>query len=236
MAVFAVSCTKTTTIRHAEDYKNSVIRGKHVLILPPEVEVNTLDVSGKKTRMDEYENHLRELIRERLVVALEKNHLRARVLRAKDINDLELYRPLNHLRASYDELSKELYKTPAMYVKTAFVVDKNIKEKAAIFGEKTSSDILVFVDYDQVVRTNGARALKFLAAAVVGVSDGSLDDVACMMVAFIDANTGRFVWSNLTYGFGGASGSGGQKADLKHMDKMIADVLKEFMREEKKKK
>ena len=235
MAVFATSCTKVTTIRHAENYESLIARGKQATILPPEVKVTVMDISGKQTRMDEYEIHLRELIRERLVLALEKKNLRARVLRAKDINDLGLYRPLNLLRASYDEISKDLYKTAVMEEKQAFIIDKNVKDKAALFSEKTSSDVLVFVDYDHATRTTGARVAKAFMQYISNTNDGSLDDVACMIIGFIDARNGKFVWSNLGYGYGGATGSGGQKADIKHIDKTIEETLKEFMKEKKKK-
>jgi len=235
MAVFATSCTKVTTIRHAENYESLIARGKQATILPTEVKVTVIDISGKQTRMDEYEIHLRELIRERLVLALEKKNLRARVLRAKDINDLELYRPLNLLRASYDEISKDLYKTALMEEKQAFIIDKNVKDKAALFSEKTSSDVLVFVDYDHATRTTGARVAKAFMKYISNTNDGSLDDVACMIIGFIDARNGKFVWSNLGYGYGGATGSGGKKADIKHIDKTIEETLKEFMKEQKKK-
>lgn len=236
MALFASSCTKTTTLRHAENYKSSIERARQVLVLPPVVEVNTVDVAGKKTRMDEYEIHLCDVIRERIILALEKKDLRARVLRAKDINDLGLYRPLNALRESYDKIAKDLYKKHLWKVEEALVVDRSVKEKAAIFAEKTSSDILVFIDYSRNSQTSGAIVRDLAMQMLIGSSYGSSEPNAHIIIGFIDAHNGQFVWSNLGSVFEGSiSFSDPKKSDIKHIDVIVNATLKQFMKLEKNK-
>jgi hypothetical protein len=56
------ACTKTTFIRSAPDYSQSLAKSKIALLLPPKVEINQVDAFNKKTRVYAYEDRLEENI------------------------------------------------------------------------------------------------------------------------------------------------------------------------------
>jgi hypothetical protein len=234
VAIFVSGCK--TPVRHTENYQ-SLIAGRNALIMPPVLEMNTVDVSWKKTRMTEHEANLCNLIRERIVLALKDKNISAKILHAKDINDLSLQDPLRRLRDSYDPIIKELYNTELWDLKKAAVIDKSIKDDAAIFGKKTSSDLLVFVDCYRDIKTNGAHIRDQIIPWWISKAKGSAQypDFSRIVVGFIDADTGKFIWSNISlYSSFKVSSDISLASGFEYAGGIVDLVLKEFMREKKK--
>ena len=69
------SCGGSSAIRHSENYERTINKSGITLILPPSVEVNSIDSSYNKQRMHNYEVYLGDLIKERVAIILEKLNL-----------------------------------------------------------------------------------------------------------------------------------------------------------------
>ncbi|KJV61092.1 hypothetical protein [Rickettsia amblyommatis] len=58
---------------------------KEILVLPMQTEVYTLDIDNCKERKYDYEDHLEELLKQEISLAMQKNGLRVKLLHNKDI-------------------------------------------------------------------------------------------------------------------------------------------------------
>jgi hypothetical protein len=244
LAVISSACTKTTSIRHALDYENKIARSDQAIVLPPKVDVNMVDFSGKQTQMYNYEVYIADLISERIVVGLNKKGLRAVVLHKRDIKEKGLYKDLVHARSNYDKARDNLY-TPLLWEEEkSFNIEKNIGEHSGPLGEKTQSDLLVFVDYAQNVKTNGARVAGFVTDMFLGsmrrnsfstAEDLSNDtDTSVMFVGIVGAQSGDLLWSNFfkishdLFSSMWQNAGDSRKTDIKHLDKIIDGALHEL--------
>jgi hypothetical protein len=248
LMMLTISCTKKTTIRYAANYQDAINKSHQVLILPPNVEVNTVDIGNKKTRMYNYEEHLASLMTEQLTTALQKHGFRTKIFHKKDIKEQELYDSLMLLRKAYNPILEELYSPLDWEIKKATAITKNAGEHTIKIGEKTESDILIFTDYARNVKTNGARTLGFITDFFTGpiyaykpnelrpilINPSENVDQALMVIALIDAKNGNILWTN----FSGIKSdlcssmlfesSNDKKTDIKHLDKIIAITLSGF--------
>jgi len=234
------SCTTTTTVRHCSNYTDVVNASKGgMLILPPEVEVNTISATNVKTRMHDYEVHLAHLISERASVAIEKTNLRAQILHGKDIRDKKLYPDLKKIRHNYDENREILYKVIHLKPENASAIENKINSSAAVFKEKTDTDILVFIDYLYDVKSSGAIAVSILTKALFGSRHYHYDseengDKVVMIIGFVQASTGKVLWTNMcvdyiSSGGGLFSSMDAKQTDIYNLDRIFAKILKPFM-------
>ena len=80
LVIFALSgCAKMTYQRRSANYQSIVHTVSHVVVMPANIEVNTLDIKGKKTRMYNYEYHLEDVINRIVVSHLEKKGFKVSV-------------------------------------------------------------------------------------------------------------------------------------------------------------
>jgi hypothetical protein len=229
LAIITAGCTSTTSVRHRSNYDFVVNRSHNFVVLPPAVEVNTIDVSNKKTPVHSYGINLESLIKERLVDRLTKSNLRVRILHRKDIAEQGVYPVFLRLQGKYNTVRDELYSPLLWDVKKAFAVEKNIGDDAVLFGEKTDSDILIFVDYLRNIKTNGARIRDFAMGALLKIGDDVPPDSTVMVISFVDAKTGNILWSNMQkYIATLFESSSSEKADIKQLDTIIQLTLQNF--------
>ncbi len=238
------SCTTTTTVRHCSDYTDVVNTSKGgMLILPPEVEVNTISATNIKTRMYDYEVYLAHLISERAAVAIEKTNLRAQILHGKDIRDKKLYPDLKKIRHNYDENREILYRVIHLKPEDAYSISNKIDSSATVFKEKTQSDILVFIDYLYNVKSSGAVAVSILTKALSQAFSDSRHhhydpeengDKVVMIIGFVQASTGKVLWTNMCVdyipsGVNLFSSMDAKQTDIYNLDRIFAKILKPFM-------
>lgn len=198
LIVVLSGCAKTTTVRHRADYDSVISRHVEVLILPPQAEVNMVDISNRKERMCNYEYHLEDLIADTVITAIQEKGFRAKLLRKKDIHDQGLYGDYMHLRQSYDLVREELYAQLRWEEEKAFNITKKVNPEAAIaLGKKTNTDIILMTDYAGAVKTNGARTRDFVMSILWSPSAIEGADKSVIIIGMIDARTGNILWTNL---------------------------------------
>lgn len=196
LAFITVGCTNMTSVRHISGYNKTMLAHKEILILPLQIEVYTLDVSNRKERKYDYEDHLEELLKQETLLAIQKSGLRAKLLYKKDIRSQKLDDIVAHVVRSYNNACEELYPSLFLEEGQAFSITQNIGKPAIVLGEKTGSDLFVLINYSQMIKTNGARTRDFLMSAFG--CPASEADTIFMSVAIIEAKSGRILWANAT--------------------------------------
>lgn len=201
--IILVGCTPLTAVRHSDNYSNVLQQKKNILILPQEVEVNTVSASGSKTRMYDYEYYLIDVLNEVTPSVLTDKEYKSTTLKKSIIKEKGLSDDLISLRKSYKPVLDDLYKSLLMSQKDAFVIKKNIGQSAVKIAEKTGSDLLIITDYQGNVKTNGARAKDFaldvtMAAFGISTQNSANADAAAMTIGLIDGKTGDIIWTHVS--------------------------------------
>ncbi|WP_342270310.1 hypothetical protein [Rickettsia endosymbiont of Orchestes rusci] len=225
-------CAKVTSIRHVAGYNNNMVQPKEILILPPQVEVYTLDISSRKERMYNYEDHLEELIRREIPLAIQENGFRVKLLHRRDIRDQKLDNVVSRLRDSYNSAHKTLY-TPLLWEESkAFSITQNVGEAAVTLGQQTNSDILLLIDYAQIIKTNGARARDFAMSLIFNNSSVTENaDNSVLAVGIVDTKTGNILWTNMSstsqdlYSCAISNFSSRDKVEIANLHKLIKAIL-----------
>ncbi|WP_103897525.1 hypothetical protein [Rickettsia fournieri] len=156
-----------------------------------QTEVYTLDIGNCKERKYNYEDHLEELLKQEISLAMQKNGLRVKLLHNKDIRTQKLDDLVSRFRSSYNNTYTALYIWPE---EKAFSMTQNIGEPVIMLGEKTGADIFVLLNYVQIIKTNGARTRDFLMSAL-GCSVSNADNIF-MSIGVVEAKSGRILWTN----------------------------------------
>nr|WP_016926564.1 hypothetical protein [Rickettsia conorii] len=78
-----------------------------------QTEVYTLDIGNCKERKYNYEDHLEELLKQEISLAMQKNGLRVKLLYNKDIRTQKLDDLVSRFRSSYNNTYTVLY-TPLL--------------------------------------------------------------------------------------------------------------------------
>lgn len=79
-----------------------------------QTEVYTLDIGNCKERKYDYEDHLEELLKQEISLAMQKNGLRVKLLHNKDIRTQKLDDLVSRFRSSYNNTYTALY-TPLLW-------------------------------------------------------------------------------------------------------------------------
>jgi hypothetical protein len=86
------------------------------------------------------------------------------------------------------------------------------------------------IDYVGSTKTNGARALDFTRALLIGGSTTPAESSA-MVLGIIDAKSGRILWTNMSTAFKDLFSSGADKlsnadkVDIKKVNALIENAL-----------
>lgn len=236
VAVLTSACAKMTTVRRSPDYV-SALSGKQVVILPPKVEVNMVEFGGKKKRMDNFEYYLEGIIADNVSEVFRENHIQSKFLSNREIYDKKLVETDGRIQARANEMLADLYVTQAMDEKLAYVVEKNIDPcVTAELGKKSDSEVIAILQYTQNSKTTGAKTAEFMMAVLSSAGSGRSSEVdaaerSVMLIAFIEAKSGRLLWSNLAFDeksmFGAMSISKDHRAkDTKEIRKLTTLALK----------
>jgi hypothetical protein len=233
LALVLTSCSSLSYKRHAKDYDKILTKSRNVAILPPSIEVFTSDALGNKEKMYNYEIYLGDIMVERIKDILSSKGLRSVILYRKDIVDKKLYPDVTKIRDKYNQIREELYSTIAWETEKAHSVNVNVDSSAFVIGDKTGSDIILFVDYVRNIKTTGSRALAFFSDLFLNTSSSSDVDKAVIFIGLVDAKNGNLIWLNffeLQDSLLGSIFKTGEdkKIDTDHLNKVIQGVLKEI--------
>lgn len=196
----ASGCAKMTTQRHSSDFASIIKEGRDVVVIPPKVEVNMVDVVGKKQRMHDYEDYLENIIREEAVKAIQDKGFRVKKLHRREIWEQQLSEDFVRLQQAFNTSKDKLYSRSLWEEEKAFSISETLGMPATVFGEKTNSNLLFFIDYEGAIKTNGARARDFVISILANSSTAVEDaDASFLLVGIVDAKKGNILWSNIIY-------------------------------------
>lgn len=228
----------STTVRRSADYVN-LLRDKQVVILPPKVEVNMVEFSGKKQRMYDFEYYLEGLISDNVAEILNENHLKAKFMHGREIYDKKLVEVEGRIQERANTILGALYTPVDMNTKKAHAIEENIDYTiTSDLGKKTNSDVIAIVQYDQKSKTTGAKTADFLMAVLVKNSgNDNAAERSVMVISFFDAKTGKLIWSNLALDeksiFGAMTCSKNHRAaDTKHLRALMTDALRPIWKDQ----
>lgn len=226
-----ISSCSFTTVRRSSDHI-SALRDQKIIVLPPKVEVNMVEFSGKKQRMYDFEYYLEGIIADNITEILHENHLKSKFLHRREIHDKKLVETDGRIQDRANEILGELYTAASMPTKQAYEIEKNIDcSITSDLGIKSDSDVIAILQYDQKSKTTGAKTGEFLMAVLV---DNSSNDQAAersvMLISFFDAKTGKLIWSNLALDqksiFGAMTvGKNTRAADTKYLRNFMTTTL-----------
>ena len=226
-----ISSCSFTTVRRSPDHI-AALRDKKVIVLPPKVEVNMIEFSGKKHRMYDFEYYLEGIIADNITEILNDNHLKSKFLHRREIYDKKLVETDGRIQDRANEILGELYTTASMPTKQAYDIQRNIDcSIASDLGAKSDSDVIAIVQYDQKSKTTGAKTGEFLMAVLGNSGNNEAAERSIMLISFFDAKTGKLIWSNLALDeksiFGAMTvGKNHRDADAKHLRTLMTNTLR----------
>lgn len=197
LVLICSACSKTTLLRHRQDYTSNYTQYHQLLVMPVVAEIHIADFSDKKERLYDYEYHIQDLITRQIIPILEAKGFKTKLLSKSDIKELQLGKDITSFKSKYNQLRQELYKPLLLEEAKAFAIDKSVGQFSADLGKKTQSDLLVVVDYAGLIKTNGAR-VRDLAMSLLFNNRTMAEnaDNAVMFIGMVEAKSGNILWLN----------------------------------------
>lgn len=214
-AVFLSSCTKTTTVRSGRNYQQALASAGNVSVLPPVVESNTVDASGKATRNYNYEYQVEDILVDMIVERLHTKGYKAKHITKKQIHDLKISRTMLALQEDYMEHIKTLYKPLVWEEKKSIDLDVELTKSQNV-KQLLDTDFIVFTEYYLKQKSSGSIAKDVTLSVLFSIAgvrahEDPIEDAAesaALRVAIIDASNNKLIWSNIIrngYGAWGAT-------------------------------
>ena len=226
------SCAPVTT-RQTSNYKEVIAKYNTMVLLPVEVEINSVDAGGKTKRFYDYEYHLESLVKDNVIQEMRLKGFQISFLSRKDAHDRGIYNDVLQLRQKYNEGIKALH-SAQFKEKNASSIDVSFGQYATHIGEVANADLIMMVDFSGYARTSGAVALSFLTGMVTGVYSGGPSAGSTILISIIDAKTGKLLWNNTAHEadafFTSSSNNRAKqdKIDNKMIDLLMKRVFKPF--------
>lgn len=193
------ACTKTTFVRSAPDYSQSLIKSKIVLLLPPIVEVNQIDAFNKKTRVYSYEDRLEENIVDTFITKMQDKGYNIKLFSRTEIGTNKLSKYVVDIKDNFDETLNILYASGAWKEDAAYSIDEKISS-AVDLGEKAGADLLVVMNFYAKSKTSGAVTKDFCTEILKGCITGRVNldpsEFSRVRLAILDVPTGRVLWTH----------------------------------------
>lgn len=232
LSLFLTACNNNTTVRHNASYPSILESKRQVALLHPDVEVYSVDISGRKTRLYDYEHNMEFIIIEELNNAFRAKDFHTTLVTRRDAHEHHIEEDVARFKARYLDIKNTLYKQHLLDPKKAHSIDENAGEIAEKISNKIDSRFIVATNYNRDITTSGARAVKLISAAILGSSVSSSSDLACLTIGIIDGETGSFVWSNQSCAirseFSSSSKKAKEKAELKVL---LNETLKSLLKQ-----
>lgn len=230
------ACGTFTTVRHSSDYAKILKENGEITVLPPEVIVNTSDIAGKSERMYDYEYHMESVIQEILIPAIKEKGYKLKPLSKKEIKEKKLYQDSHKLRENYSKEIGKLYAFQiAQKVEIAHNINATVKDSGKSLAEKTGQDLVMLIDYNETVKTNGARLRDFAIDVLVQSFHGSSNqsgnaEDATLKICILDAKTGKILWTNIAvdvqnYIGSGIDSLGTETAEQKKVSRLVKNLI-----------
>ncbi|MFU7500667.1 MULTISPECIES: hypothetical protein [unclassified Candidatus Tisiphia] len=193
------ACTKTTFVRSAPDYSQSLTKSKIVLLLPPIVEVNQIDAFNKKTRVYSYEDRLEENIVDTFITKMQDKGYNIKLFSRTEIGTNKLSKYVVDIKDNFDETLNILYASGAWKEDAAYSIDEKISS-AVDLGEKAGADLLVVMNFYAESKTSGAVTKDFCTEILKGCITGRVNldpsEFSRVRLAILDVPTGRVLWTH----------------------------------------
>lgn len=240
IAMLALAACDNTTARYASDYASQLSR-KELLILPASAEAYTVDAASTQTRKYDYEDHIEPILTVELQKKLQERGYVAKILHKKDLAIDKSYVEYGAFQQAFKTAYEAAYQNKA-FVKREEAMNSVIplNGRAKALGTKLGAPLLVYIDYNETVRTADGQALDFAAGVamqmLIGTSSSTPPDKTRAIVAIIDSENDRVLWTNP-----GASAGGGMVAgmmytedeqSLQHIQNSLEWALRELPKRE----
>lgn len=232
LLLLLIGCAPITT-RQSSNYKDVIAGYKTMVLLPVEVEIKSIDASGKEKRIYDYEYHLETLVKNSIIPEMRSRGFNISFLGRKDAHDKGIYNEVLQLRRKYNDEIKILHNAN-FNEKNASSIDINFSTYIAKIGEVTDSDLVMIADFSGYARTSGSVALSFVTGMITGVYSGGPSAASSMLIGIIDTKSGKLLWSNTAleadalFISSSSNRAKQDKIDNKNINTLLKKILKPF--------
>jgi hypothetical protein len=227
-------------LRTSPGYDVAIAQSQNLVILPPVVEVNIVDVGRKAKRQYDYEYQLEEHIVQVLVEKLRSRGYNIKPVSRREIHDLKISRKVLTFQEEYQDHINKLYASLLLDEKKAFATDASFSSDLRDMKDSINADMLIFVEYVARNKTAAANSADFVISMASSFVPGAsqrdpIEDAAefvSIRVALIDVMNHKLLWANIARdGYSAMSGvfsSSLEKTDKKRLNQLFDELLKKL--------
>lgn len=230
--LLTASCANHTSVRYRSDYEKTLKKTRVLSLLPVKAEVNMVGIGGDQKRMYDYEYEVENIIFSLVKPILAKKGYKVSLVSKRALKDKNIYSHYDMLSEDLDKELLELYPEPLMNVEKAYNIENKVGRHAFVIGKETRGDVVVFVNYLNNVKTNGARVTALMMDMFLKTHQTSDVDKATILISLIDSKTGNILWSNCfslsSDLFADMFQGKDKEADYKKVDSLISGALKQL--------
>jgi hypothetical protein len=236
LAAALTSCgPKMTLMRQHKNYAELLASTNKVAIIPPQVEINQVDGSGKLERQYNYEYNLEDTIIDILSEKLRAKNYKIHIFSRKDIHNLKISGNMVALRENYQEVINGLYTPEIWPEEKAFAVEARLNPNKE-FNDKVASDLVLFIEYFGRFKTKGAitkGVAANMALGLLGVQKAydikDEPEYIEVRIALVENKNHHIIWSNKDargYSSWFSSNKSIDKTDRKRLNELFDAMLK----------
>ena len=217
LSMLALAACDNTSARYSSDYASKLNRAD-IVILPVYAEASKVDMTGNHERQYDYEGYIEPILAEALQKKLIDKGYRARILYKKELLANKTYREYSSFREAFKTAYEDDAKRGAILKREdAENSVISLRGNAKSLGQKINAPIMAYVEYNEQNKTNDAQVAEFIGGVIIGaltgVNTSAPPDTTLVIVALIDAENDRVLFTNK-----GASIGGGIDGKLLYTD------------------
>jgi len=202
LALLLASGCAMTTVREHPDFASQSRQVKNVAVLPTDVEVLYLVLTGDNERLPEEEQNLKTILAGALPGLLEQRGYQVRKTSAEELGQIvkDANFTIEQAKSAYQEVSKQLYERGMVEEEEAKKFRVSIGPIGAAVAEALNADAFLFTRYAGFKKSEGLIAKEVVSGALLGALTGVVVIPAAsggsLEMALIDGHSGDVLWTN----------------------------------------
>lgn len=191
-----------TSVREHPDFASQAHQIKNVAVLPADVEVLYLVLTGDNERLPEEEQNVKKIMADVLPGLLEQRGYQVRKTSAEELGRIvkDANFTIEQAKSAYQEVSKQLYERGMVQEEEAKKFRVSIGPIGAAVAEALNADAFLFTRYAGFKKSDGLITKEVVSGALLGALTGVVTVPApsggSLEMALIDGHSGDVLWTN----------------------------------------
>ncbi len=233
-----ISACSSTSVRRSENYEKHLHTCFSMAVIPASAESYTVAAFGKKTRNENYEYLLEDVITSVATDKLREKGYKAKIFSKRIAHDNKISSEIYKIQEDSKGALSKIYKAnnPNLNEKEAYKTKAKLTNNFSKLYQIADADLAVLLEYSMHNKTSGALAADLLIGSlssrlVGGSSNTGPAEGATLRLSIFNLKTNELVWANIISTSSGLGSLLTTKSNKEVEQKRVAYILDKLLKD-----